>query len=261
MLRLTRKKKEIPKLPPPGKQQAIVLPLHSPNRSLEFLTELINKIRPGRPGDTEQAELRFKALLYQLSQDRTALFSLRKALLTQFLKTNIVAALTENGIVSSRGLVQELMSKIKHKILPELQTSDNFLFVINKIFYKKTDHIWVEAIDKTLWVQFFERLGIQINLTEPKLIQQFQRALQLLSYRITTLGLEKELTLRYDNPDDAVFPFLEQNSLVNEYLGLSQTSELSQRILLTNITETLHNCNQSIQWIKEQRIVYGTSLA
>jgi len=262
MLRLTKKNKEIPHTTP-GKQQAIVLPMHSPNRSLDFLVELIDKIRPLNAKDAEQAELRFKALLYHVSQDRTSLFSLRKALLTQFLKTNIVIALTENGIVSSRGLGQELMSKIKHKILPDLQAPDNFLYVINKIFCKKSDHIWVEGLDKDLWIQFFEGLGIQINLTEPKLIHQLQQALQLLSYRITTLGLEKEITLRYDNPEDAVFPFLEQNRLVNEYLhlGKSAMNETSQRILLANITEALHNCNQSIRWIKEQRMVYGTSLA
>ncbi|MEO7768725.1 MAG: hypothetical protein ABIS01_14945, partial [Ferruginibacter sp.] len=261
MLRLTKKNKDLPQTP--AKQQAIVLPIHSPNRSLDFLVELIDTIRPDSAKDIEQAELKFKALLYQVSQDKTSLFGLRKALLTQFLRTNIVFALTENGIVSSRGLMQELMSKIKHKILPELQTPDNFLYVINKIFFKETDHIWVEGVDRELWKQFFEGLGIQINMTEPKLIGQLQQALQLLSYRITALGLEKEITLRYENPGDAVFPFLEQNRLVAEYLYRTRTGldEISQRNLLTNITEALHNCNQSIQWIKEQRIVYGTSLA
>ncbi|MGG9972737.1 hypothetical protein ACQ33O_13175 [Ferruginibacter sp. SUN002] len=256
-----RKKKESSNTQPP--QQAVVLPLHASNRSIEFLVELIDKIRPEKAKDIAQAELRFKAVLYQISQERTALFSLRKALLSQFLKTNIVIALTENGIVSSRGFVQELMSKIKHKILPALQTPDNFLYIINKIFYKKRDHFWVEGIDKKLWVQFFEMLGIQINLTEPKLIKQFQQSLQLLSYRITTLGLEKEITHRYENFEDAIYPFLEQNRLVNEYLHLNEThgNEEMQQMLLANITEALHNCNQSIQWINEQRHVYGTSLS
>lgn len=261
MLRLLRKKKESEKEPP--KQQAIVLPLHSPNRSLEFLAELIGKIRPDNPKDTAQAELRFKALLYQLGQDRTSLFSLRKALLTLFIKTNIVNALTENGILSSRGFVQELAGKVKHKILPELRTPDNFLFVINKIFYSKRDFIWVQGIDKDLWKQFFEVLGIQINLTEPVLITQFHQALQILSYRIASLGIEKEMTHRYENFEDAIYPFLEQNRLVNEYIHLngSNTDIGKQRILLANITEALHNCNQSIHWIKEQRAMYGTSLA
>ena len=261
MLRLTKRKKEGANTP--VKQQAVVLPLHTGNRSLDFLVELINKIRPDNPRNIQEAELKFKAVLYQVGQDRTSLFSLRKALLSQFLKTNIVTALTESGIVSSRGFVQELQSKLKHKILPALQSPDNFLYVINKIFYKKTDHIWVEGMDPILWKQFFEMLGIQINLTEPALIKQLQQSLQLLSYRITTLGLEKEMTHRYENFEDAIYPFLEQNRLVNEYL---QSCELgkdaqAQQILLDNITEALHNCNQSIQWIRDQRKTYGTSLA
>ena len=261
MLRLIKKNKENARRP--AKQQAIVLPLHAPNRSLEFLTELMAKVRPDDTNDIAQAETRFKALMYQISQDRSSLFSLRRALLSQFLKTNIVIALTENGIVSGRGFVQELTSKVKHKFIPVLQSKDDFLYVINKIFYKKTDHHWVEGIDRNLWVEFFELLGIQINLTEPALIKQLHSALQLLSYRITTLGLEKEITHRYENFETAIFPFLEQNRLVNEYLFLSQTAEgaESKSILLYNINEALHNCNQSIQWIRDQRIMYGTSLA
>ena len=261
MLRLLKRNKD--SSPNAAKQQAIVLPLHSANRSLDFLVELIGTIRPENAKDIPQATLRFKALLYQMTQDRSSLFSLRKVLLTQFLKTNIVNALTESGITSSRGFVQELTGKVLHKFLPELQTPDNFLYVINRIFYKKKDHIWVEGIELDLWIQFFEVLGIQINMTEPALIKQLQSALQLLSYRITTLGLEKEITQRYEDFENAIFPFFEQNRLVNEYLHLHKTIATAdtQRILLTNITEALHNCNQTIQWIREQRIAYGTSLA
>ena len=160
MLRLSKKNKDTS--PKVEKQQAIVLPLHSANRSLDFLVELIDTIRPDSPKDIDQAILRFKALLYQMSQDKSSLFSLRKALLTQFLKTNIVNALTESGIVSSRGFVQELRGKILHKILPELQTPDNFLYVINRIFCNKRDHIWVEGIDNDLWIQFFEVLAYRL---------------------------------------------------------------------------------------------------
>jgi site-specific recombinase len=261
MLRLSKKNKAVP--PKVEKHQAIILPLHSANRSLDFLVELIATIRPDNAKDIAQATLRFKALLYQMSQDRSSLFSLRKALLTQFLKTNIINALTESGIVSSRGFVQELRGKVLHKVLPELQTPDNFLYVINRIFYKKRDHIWVEGIDNDLWIQFFEILGIQINMTEPALIRQLQSALQILSYRITTLGLEKEITQRYENFESAIFPFFEQNRLANEYLQLNNTAgnAETQRLILVNITEALHNCNQTIQWIREQRIAYGTSLA
>ncbi len=262
MLRILKRKNTTPP-GQPAKQQAVVLPLHAPNRSLEFLADLIDQVRPDRHKDFAQAEIKFKALLYKLSQDKTSLFSLRKALLSQFLHTNIVIALTENGIVSSRGLVQELLGKLKHKMLPELRTPDDFLYVINKIFCKKYDFMWVEGIDSGLWVQFFESLGIQINLTEPALLKQFCQSLQLLSYRITNLGLEKEITHRFENFNDAVFPFLEQNRLVIELLQQYQVNGAAdtKQALIEDITEALYNCKQSIQWIHDQRVQYGTSLA
>jgi site-specific recombinase len=261
MLRRLKRKKE--SNTPPAKKQAMVLPLHASSRSLEFLVELIKKIRPADARNTAEAEMKFKAVLYQVGQERTSLFSLRKALLSLFMKTNIVTALTESGVVSSRGFVQELMGKIKHKLLPALQNPNDFLFVINKVFYKKTDHLWVEGIDPDLWKQFFEILGIQVNLTEDGLIKQLQQSLQVLSYRITALGLEREMTHRYENFEDAIYPFLEQNRLVNEYLMLRESSSEPEkmRLLLSNINEALHNCNQSIQWIRDQRRIYGTSLA
>ena len=245
----------------PSKGKAIVLPLLSSSRSLDFLIELIKEVRPANPRNTAEAEIKFKALLYKLGSEKSSLFSLRKALLGQFIQTNIVNALTESGIVSSRGFVQELMGKLKHKILPALQKTDDFLFVINKVFYKKSDYLWVEAINTDLWVQFFQGLGIQINLTEPKLIGQLKQSLQILSYRITTLGLEKEMTQRYENFNDAVEPFLEQNRLVNEYIKISGVDADKDQLMLGTITEALYNCNQSIQWIREQRKKFGTSLA
>ncbi|MFM2358237.1 MAG: hypothetical protein RLY16_230 [Bacteroidota bacterium] len=263
MMRITKKKND--RQDTPAKQQAIVLPLHNPGRSIEFLVALIEKIRPDHTKDYAQAELRFKAFLFQLTNDKTLLYSVRKALLKEFLNTNIVAALTENGIASGRGFVQELMSKIKHKLLPELQTPDNFLFVINKVFYKKYDYLWVENIDKELWIRFFEILGIQINLTEPALLHQFAKSLQILSHRIATLGLEKEITSRYKKEDSesAIYPFLEQSKWVNELLVcMQQNNNVAQRrILVNNISEALYNCKQSIQWIRDQRIHNGTSLA
>ena len=245
------------------KQQALVLPIHSASRSLDFLVELISSIRPKKANDIEQASLHFKALILQMTYDRSALFSLRKALLSQFLKTNITQALTESGIISSKGFLPELMGKIHHKLLPELQAPDNFLYIINKIFCKRSDHVWVEGVDNDLWVQYFEVLGIQINMTEPALIEQLQNALQLLSYRITVLGLEKDISQRLENAAYASQPFLEQNRLVNKYLELYQLNNNSDalRQILLGINYNLQLCNQTIQKVKDQRVNFGTSLA
>ncbi len=240
---------------------AIVLPIDS-SRGLEFLVELVKKIRPSRPSDKQQAELQFSALLYALQQDRSLLFSLRRALLNQFMHTDIVPTLTESGMVSSRGFVQELGRKAQHKFLPPLQEKNDFRFVLNRVFSQRTDYKWVEAIDPSLWKSFFELLGIQINLTETKLIQQLQRSMQILSYRLANAGLEKEIAARYGST--ANYPFLEQNRLINLFIERSGSEYFTvdeKRMLINNISEALYNCRQSLQWQKEQRLTEGTSLA
>ncbi len=236
--------------------------LHPKNKGVDLITEFVKKIRPSHHKKIESAERKFKAALYQLSQDKSLLFSIRKVLLSQFQHSNLLPAITESGITSSRGFVQDILAKLKHKFLPALQKPDNFLFVINKVFYKKTDWYWVEKIDNTLWKDFFELLGIQVNLTEPGLLKQLTQSLQILSYRVASLGLEKEITHRFENMNDASFPFLEQNRLINELI-LLQPNEMNQKrdSILENINEALHNCNQSIKWIQEQSKTHGTSLA
>jgi site-specific recombinase len=260
MFKLLQRKKNAAAEAQEGK--AIVLSLNGTNRGLEFLIEIVKKIRPKNSDDIEDTELRFRALLFQLQEDRSLLFALRKSLLSQFFNTNLNNALTESGIISSRGFVQELVSKLKHKLLPALQKSDDFLYIISHVFYKRSDYKWVSGIDRNLWKNFFELLGIQVNLTDQALSNQLNQSLQILSYRTATLGMEKEVTAGFDNLKSAIQPFIEQNRLVNIYLERNKSITVEEkRLLLQNIQENLHNCRQSNRWLSEQRVQKGTSLA
>ena len=257
MLRLIRKNKE--NKISTETTEALILPIHSSNRSLDYLIELIKKIRPSDPDGFGEAELKFRAMLFQLSEDKLLVASLRKALLSQFVHSHLVEALSENGILGSRSFLPEFISRLKHKFLPPLYQTDDFLYVINRVFYKKQDYIWVTGIDQDLWVKLFQLLGVHISLTEPQIRWQLQQAMQILSYRIAASGLEKEISHRYEMLEDTIQPFLDQNHWVNELL--SGTSTHTDEVIYSNIEETLHNCRQSIQWIRLQRKEYGTSLA
>lgn len=248
-------------MPEDGK--AIVLSIKSSNRGLDFLVELFQQIRPSGYKNIEEAETKFKALLYQLQEDRSLLFALRRSLLNQFVNSDVTHALTESGLLSSRGFIQELSSKLKHKILPPLLKPTDFLYVIERVFYKRDDYLWMEKLDTQLWVRLFELIGIEVNLSEPVLIKQLSDSLHILSYRLTMMGLEKEVTSRYDQWNDGAFPFMEQNRLINLLLEGKQKSlmEREHKLLLENIAEALHNCLQSIKWLKDDRRENGTSLA
>jgi len=258
--RITNKKKESDKNT--TELKAIVLSINSTNRGLDFLVELFQQIRPGDVKNTVESEIKFKAFLFQLQDDRSLLFSLRRSLLSQFVNSDITTALTESGLISSRGFIQELMSKLKHKIIPPLLKPTDFLYVIERIFYKRNDYLWMEKIDPDLWVKFFELIGIEVKLDAPELTRQLSQSMQALSYRLTMMGLEKEITRRYKTFNDAIFPFLEQNRLISLFLEKKQNANENElKLILNGIAESLHNCLQSIKWVKDQRIEVGTSLA
>lgn len=244
---------------PNGK--AIVLPILLADRGLDYLIELVKQIRPSSPKDINEAEIRFRALLYQVEEDVSSLITLRSAIRSQFVHSEVLPALVESGLISSRGFVQELGRKLKHKILPELQEKTDFLYVIRRVFYKPTDYIWVEGIDFELWKRFFRLLRVQVNLNNQRLIDQLRNALRILSFRVATLGLEREVAKRFGTNMDAIAPFLEQNQLISRYLNEPYTSEKDMQMLLYNFQEQLHNCRQSIIWLREQRVYQGTSLA
>lgn len=242
--------------------QTLLHSLNGTTRGIDLLVELVKKIRPRRAYNIKEAEQRFNEVLLLLQEDKSLLFALRRALLSRFLNSQLTQALTESGIISSRGFIQELVAKIKHKFLPPLQLPGDFLYVISRVFYRKNDYAWVEGIDRGLWKRFFELLGIQVNLAEASLIKQLTQSLQILSYRMTTLGMEKEVISRYVDFHDAIQPFIEQNRLVNLFVERHfDFTPAEKQSLLAHIRDNLHNCRQGMQWIREQRIVHGTSLA
>ena len=257
MLKLIRKKKEDNSSS--LTEKAIIMPFEPSNRNLQYLIEFVKRIRPSDLDDFAEAELKFRVVLFELTEDKNTVSSLRKALLNQFVHSHIVKALCESGIITSRNFLPELIGRIKHKILPTLHESDDFLYVINTVFYKKRDHFWVRGIDQDLWVKLFQILGMQISLNEPQFRWQLQQALQVLSYQLAASGLERSMSHFYGVREDIIQPFLDQNHWINELL--SSHSSHSEEIIFSNIEDTLHTCRQSIQWIRSQRKAHGTSLA
>lgn len=252
-----------PKKTAPIQGEAPIITIDSIYNGLDYLVELVKQIRPTPYDDFKQADLKFKALFYKLQNDKRSLFSLRKALLSQFLNSNFISALTESGMVGSRGFLQEFITKLKHKVLPPLLHPNDFLYVINHVFYKHHDHIWVAKIDPELWINFFKLLGIEISVEDKRILQQLSIALQILTHRTVTLGLEKEVLRKYQKVDYQNYPFFILENTVQKYLQLTanryEKEDLSNAVY--KIIEAIKLCKQTVADISELRRTLGTSLS
>ena len=243
--------------------EAPVIKIDSIYHGLDYLVELVKQIRPRRATNYKEAELRFKALFYQLQNDKKTLFSLRKALLSQFLNSDFVPALTQSGMLGSRGFLQELSTKAKHRILPPLLQPNNFLYVINHVFYRKDDNVWVEKIDRELWINFFKVLGIQVSVTNNDILQQLNESLHILMQRTVTLGLEREIMRNYPDINYQQYSFYLLDKAVQKYLLLYDENRLHQEIsnAVAAIVDAIKKCKETIDHISEQRRKNGTSLS
>src|SRR4051812_46376651 len=232
-----------------------VVPIDTIHRGLEYIIELVKLIRPFPYNNFRQADLKFKALFYQLQHNKTALFSLRKAILSQFLNSSFIPALTESGMVGSRGFVQEFSTKLKHKLLPSLLQPDDFLYVINHVFYKHHDHIWVKKIEKELWVNFFTILGVQVGINDKRILQQLNISLQILSHRTVAMGLEKEVVNSLEKIDFGTYPFLLLDKAVQNYLQIGDFELHEERVseAVYKIVAAVGGCKKVIERISENR--------
>lgn len=237
------------------------LPAYDRQQGLSFLVSLFNEIRPA-PGKKKNPENNLKEVTVQLKTHSLLLQNTQYALLSQLATSKLTNAITESGIPLARGFWQELSNRLKHKILPPLQDEDDFLYVLNNVFYKKSDFKWVESIERQAWVQFFETIGFNAGIAGADIRRELLRSLKYLSFQVAQLGLERVVTAYISRDDDEVTPFVSQNYRVNELEELLQqnASEAKLKTASAGLKGEVENCYRLIEQIREGHTEKGASI-
>ncbi|MBM3415633.1 MAG: hypothetical protein FJY20_04125 [Bacteroidetes bacterium] len=259
MIRLRKKK--------PGFFEQIVsgntiIDAHDRRAGLNFLVSFFNEVRPASE-KRKVAEKNLLAATEQLQKHRIILANMQHALLSQINNTDLTAAITESGIPLARGFWQELSNRLKHKILPPLMDEDDFLYVINQVFYRKSDFKWVEAVSRQAWMGFFEAAGFDFGMANVEFKKELLQAMKILSFQVAQLGLEK-MVLDYlpkeQQHNDT--PFVIQNYKVHdlEKLLLDNTTEHEVKAASFQLKNDIENCYELISHIRESHSEKGASI-
>lgn len=231
--------------------------------ALDYLVSFIRLVRP-KSGKPEEAVQNFGKLLHFMQDHPSVVSELRVAILAQLINSNLLPLLTESGITVSRGAGRELYARLKHKLLPALQDTNDFLYVLDRIFYRKDDYKWVEEIGHTRWTQFFEAIGLSFQANEPVIIRQALVALQILSAGVAQLGWENTVVRNapFKEPQDDN-PFAVQQYLVFELKELlsDNASPEDIRSLLQRIRQVFEQGLRVVQYIRDQTPERGASLS
>jgi site-specific recombinase len=226
---------------------------------LDFLVSFVSGIRPARGRTSATANLSRETAL--LAEKPDYLQRLRKAVHSQLVRSDLSAALMESGIPMSRGFWQELFGRLRHKLLPPLQPEDDFLYVLNCVFFRRHDYIWVEEIPRDRWIAFFETLGLSLNIEDSRLLDQLLRALNTLSFQVAQLGLEREVLHYLPFEYQAKNPFVEQSYLVRRLAEDRDYPEGDQlAATAAEINACVARCEDCLDYIRESHSEKGASL-
>lgn len=232
--------------------------------ALAYLISFINMVRPPRTA-LDNADQKLGEAIRLLIQNPELLNNLRMAVVAQLINSNLVPMLTESGLTISRGAGRELYSRLKHKFIPGLQDENDFLYLLNRIFYRRNDYVWVEQVSREKWIQFFELLGLNLSGNEPVILKQAVLSLQILSARLSQLGWENEITRnaphRFSRTEN---PLARQQYLVYELkeqvlINVSNREKIHQ--LTQEINRHLDDGLQLVQYIRDNTSEKGTSLS
>jgi len=241
--------------------RSTVLSIADSRGGLDFLVAFFSVIRPGR-GRRDAAE-NLRSVTATLGQNAIVVSNLRHAILSQLVRTDLSSALTESGIPLARGFWQELFGRLRHKLLPPLQPENDFLFVLNRVFFLSHDYIWVEDIPRADWIAFFEVLGLSLHIDDQRILRQLLIALNTLSFQIAQLGLEKEVLNYIPEQYREENPFVLQNYLIHD-LEERLSDQDNRRESLTELSSILKQriawCYECVEHVRENHGEVGASL-
>ena len=238
-----------------------VLSIADSHAGLDFLVSFFSVIRPGRGRRDAAANL--ATMTATLQQRPFVLSNLQHAILSQLVRTDLSPALTESGIPLARGFWQELFGRLRHKLLPPLQPENDFLFVLNRTFFRNHDYLWVENIPRADWIAFFETLGLSLHIDDRRILRQLLLSLNTLSFQVAQLGLEKEVLNYLPEQYREENPFVLQNYLIHQ-LEEKLSDPGDRRETLIEIAGKLQQvigwCHECIDYVRENHSHHGASL-
>lgn len=239
------------------------------DQRLEGLIRLVGVLRPARPADIDAARVALDCLTLALRSDEPARAAVREGLLWLLAEKQPLRLLSDSGILREEGFWSGLWRRIGHQSLPEEIDRAQLKDIFNLLFYRDSDHLWVEAIPDAQWVALLDALDLpamprEQGSTAQRMQTQMLEALQVVSYRIAAIGLEPELVRNHPAIERYESPFLMQNVELRDFIderrhafAEKRAPTLDDRHLLV----LLDQCEEILSKVRRQAAQTGASVS
>ena len=235
------------------------------------LRALVNYLRPRNFNQPLEAEQKIHALIAYLKAYPEYQQSFKNYVGKLFSAHNPLNLYTDSGILPSTGFFSETSRRFAYKFLPPLSKRRDLRTLINQVFYKKKDYIWINNLSNQLWEELLEHLGLlkpeQNNRGQSINLNQFHHlinALLILSHRITAIGLEPDLADKLPDMEDLQSPFFALNREVSVYVEKLRLNPLEiyaeEEEDYRQILVMLNQCHERLHYLRRNKNESGVSL-
>lgn len=232
-----------------------------------LLTTLIDEIRPHDADNLEQAGNNLLALCHLLEQNVTLRAGLRDYVLRIIATRKQSHLYADTGIFSGTGFMAEANQRLAWKVLPPATSDGSLKDVFGQMFFQRDDWEWVSGLEDSTWAQLlsalhFEELADTGILQKP--VREILEAITTLSYRLTGLGLENELTRISPAIEQYGSPFLGLNDEISDYVKEYHESLNGQRDKRSDAKQALvllAQCRDILQKARKQAPKTGVSIS
>ncbi|MEJ2794074.1 site-specific recombinase [Iodobacter sp. LRB] len=222
------------------------------DQAFGLLCQLIAALRPAKAENTTQAVNNIQALCYLLEQHIELRTALRRHLLHLLSTTKQVHLYTDTGILSNESLYDALVRRIGHSLLPPTVNLSSLKDLFGAAFNRHDDYVWFGNVPHEVWQDLGNALHFHdetdrdsINLT----LVQMLEAIQVLSCRVSAIGLEPEIVKNHPDIERFESPFVRQNvetlAWIERYRqdlihdGKPSEDDLQIRVLLAQCEEVI----------------------
>jgi site-specific recombinase len=185
-----------------------------------LLIELVNRIRPDDPADVEEISRKFQAFIQALLITPHAVTTLQNfilKLISHYKQTSLYA---DTGILSLDGFWNQLAQRLGAHFLPLINDESQLQDLVRRVFYQRSDKYWLDSIADEDWQKLFALVNQGHSNQKEKLQikSELIKAITVLSYRISGIGLYPEFINAQPDLTEYESPFLVQNREINEFI-------------------------------------------
>ncbi len=228
------------------------------------LIDLVNWLRAG--GEAKAAD-RLRLLTIELQKKSWHSHALTDLMGRVVGKHSFLRLFTESGLMNEDPFLTQAKNRLFNHLLPAVYDDNDAVNLFNLLFSRKTDWKWVHSIPDEDWQAFLAQLEVKEIFQLPRnhpLVLQLLNSIQILSLRITALGIKREILEKLPQLEEFDSPFMAQNSETTIYLQkYQQDSQFDQSMEnrdFLHIQVMLDQCEEYIEVIRRNKTTWGVTL-